>query len=102
MAQIRINFSGVSSANDALKKQLRELEDIISTLKTAENKLPDEIKSRYRIAQNLSQARKTASDLSGRIKKMQSVTAAAVASYQTTEKNLNEQTKSIDFSQKKR
>ena len=89
MARIKINFSGVQSANDNLKKTLRAMERLEEELSLLQRQVDPDIQSRYGIAAQLRSCKNTASALANRTRRLHSVASAGVQKYRETESRLN-------------
>lgn len=89
MARIKINFSGVQSANEGLKKTLRSIEQLEDRLSALQKQLDPEIQSRYGISSQLRSCRNTAASLENRARKLHSVASAGAQKYREAESRLN-------------
>ena len=89
MARIKINFSGVQSANNGLKRTLREMERLEDQLSLLQQQLDPDIQSRYGISAQLRSCRNAASALTNRTRRLHSVAAAGVQKYRDAESRLS-------------
>lgn len=88
MPQIKIYFSGVTSANRILKKAIREFSQLEQGFALLQKSLDPDIQSRYQIAAKLSELRHS-SEISGeQIRKLLALTQEGLQRYQETEARL--------------
>ena len=92
MAKIRINFSGVNSANRDLKKLLKQMEDVEETLSQLRRRVDSDIQSRYQIGKQLKNADTAAAAVRSRGKRLSGLVDQAVEQYSSTEQWLNRHT----------
>lgn len=92
MAKIRINFSGVNSANRDLKKLLKQMEDVEETLSQLRRRVDSDIQSRYQIGKQLKSADISAAAVRSRGKRLSGLVDQAVEQYRSTEQWLNRHT----------
>lgn len=92
MAKIRINFSGVDSANKDLKKLLKQMEDVEESLDELRRRVDPDIQSRKQIRKSLRSAHSSASGIESKAKKLYNLVDKAVDQYSSTERRLNRNT----------
>lgn len=88
MAQIKIRFSGVQSANNSLKATLRRLENVETALNRLQKELDPEIQSRYQVAAQLKSCKKEAASLRSKAKRLYDATDSGAQKYRTAEARL--------------
>lgn len=89
MAKIRINFSGVDSANRDLNKLLRQMADLEDDLSELCRRVEPELQRRRQIGKSLKSAHSAASDTEKKAKKLYHLVDNAVDQYNSTERRLN-------------
>lgn len=89
MAKIRINFSGVESANSDLQSLICQMEQLESSLSGLKRHMDPEIQSRHQIAQSLKSACTSVSSSRTRAKQLHSVIKSGIQRYHETEARLN-------------
>jgi len=92
MAKIRINFSGVDSANKDLKKLLKQMADMEEDLAELCRRVDPEIQSRKQIRKSLRNAQSSAAGSESKAKKLYNLVDRAVDQYSSTERRLNRNT----------
>lgn len=92
MAKIRINFSGVDSANKDLKKLLKQMADMEEDLAGLCRRVDPDIQSRKQIRKSLRSAQSTAANCESKAKKLYNLVDKAVDQYSSTERQLNRNT----------
>lgn len=88
MAQIRIHFSGVQTANNGLKSTLGRLESVETALRRLQKELDPEIQSRYKVEAQLKSCKKEVSSLRAKAKRLYDATDSGARKYRTAESRL--------------
>lgn len=89
MAHIQITFAGVSSANQILRKAVRELAQMEDRFALLTEAVDPEIQSRYQIGERLRFCQQTAEDSSFSASSVLEVAKAGLLEYKITEARLN-------------
>lgn len=85
MSNIRIYFSGVFSANQVLRRAIREISELEREFELLQKRVDPKIQSRYQIAEKLSAIRRSAEAAREQAKNLLSVTDEGLRLYQETE-----------------
>ncbi len=90
MAQIRITYSGVLSANQILQKTVHEITQLEETFTYLTRAVAPEIQSRYQIAERLRISQHNAEEIHQVAEKILEVTEAGLLEYRITETTLKQ------------
>lgn len=88
MARVRINFSGVQTANEELKKTLHAMERLEEELSDLQRQVDLKLQAQRGIGDQLSSCRNMASDLESYARKLYGVISAGEQQYRETESRL--------------
>jgi len=90
MAQIRIIYSGILSANQILRKTVREITQLEETFIYLTGAVAPEIQSHYQIAERLRISQHTAEEIHQAADKIFEVTETGLLKYRITETALKQ------------
>ena len=88
MAQIKIIYAGVSSANQLLRKTIREMQEIESETAALKNCIVPDIQTRYQIAEQLQCCCRSSEDIYLQTSRLLSVAKSGLQKYKVTDSSL--------------
>ena len=89
MSKIRINYPGVTAADNSFRRAIWEMERVESELATLQRVLPLEVQKQLDIAFQIKNCRAVADEIQRKSKKLLDVVEGGLHQYQEAEENLN-------------